>query len=165
MEGFIVAVFTGKMSHASASEGSRSLLLPLGAHDILSSEPPKEQHSAVDEKAMQRLALETPPASAHPALVAAHAVASAEAAAAAAAAATKVAAATLREKREESDSSTSSSVSSQPESSLLSGVRASRAFKVVPSQIKDLLDANTHAFRVTPKKGIESALPCVLLSS
>lgn len=38
----------------------------------------------------------------------------------------------------------------------LQGIRAAYAFKVVPSQIKNLLDPNTHAFRVTPEKGMES---------
>lgn len=82
--------------------------------------------------------------------------ASAEAAAEAAAKANAVAAATLRNNEEESDSSTNGSTDTDAE--LLNGVRASRAFKVVPSQIKDLLDDNTHALRVTPKKGIESKI-------
>lgn len=38
----------------------------------------------------------------------------------------------------------------------LRGVRAGKAFKVVPSQVKDLLPFNYHAFRVTPESGIES---------
>lgn len=92
----------------------------------------------------------------NPAVAAANAAASAEAAANAAAAAKEAAAAALQIKEDDSESSVNSNSSSEQEAELLSGVRASRAFKVVPSQIRDLLDANTHAFRVTPKKGIES---------
>lgn len=52
-----------------------------------------------------------------------------------------------------SDSAVDSAIS---EDDPLEGIRAAYAFKVVPSQIKELLDKNTHAFRVTPENGMES---------
>ncbi|KAL8269859.1 hypothetical protein Esti_006219 [Eimeria stiedai] len=89
-----------------------------------------------------------------PAAAAATAAAAAEAAAGAAALAKDAAAKAVSNKEEERESSMTSDSSSE-EADLLTGVRAARAFKVVPSQIKDLLDDNTHAFRITPKNGIE----------
>ncbi|KAL8435323.1 hypothetical protein ACSSS7_002576 [Eimeria intestinalis] len=147
------ACFCGKdPQQRPASPPASGILTPLRAETILGPEPlaascrpPEERLTA---SLMQNLAGRGPAAAAATAAIAA------EAAADAAALAKDAAAKTLRGKEEERDASKTSDSSSE-EADLLTGVRAARAFKVVPSQIKDLLDDNTHAFRVTPKNGIE----------
>lgn len=126
---------------------------PLGANVLLLEET--EDRQATQQEIRHMATSSTSPAPEDPVVAAATAAASAEAAAQAAAVAKDVAASAVRGKEEDTESSVSSNASSD-DSDLLTGVRASRAFKVVPSQIKDLLDTNTHAFRVTPKNGIES---------
>ncbi|KAL8449095.1 hypothetical protein Emag_003766 [Eimeria magna] len=147
------AWFCGKdPQQRAASPPHSGVLTPLRAETILgtdpitiSSRPPEER---LTSSLMQHLAPQGPAAAAATAAVAA------KAAADAADLAKDAAAKALRSKEEERESSTTSD-SSSDEADLLVGVRAARAFKVVPSQIKDLLDDNTHAFRITPKNGIE----------
>lgn len=155
---------TGKESHPSSSRKGEPLLTPLSAETILHSDEDIGKTSAphyrdVTQPSSSSAApmSDTVEEAAGVAAAASTAAASAEAAAEAAAKANAVAAATVCS-NEDSDSSCSTKSSTDTDEDLLDGLRASRAFKVVPSQIKDLLDDNTHALRVTPRKGIESKL-------
>ncbi|OEH74298.1 hypothetical protein cyc_03597 [Cyclospora cayetanensis] len=141
----------GNGARLRAFGSTEEKLTPLAADNLLSTGA-AEGSSTSSMNLLPANTVSTETVTQNPAVAASNAVASAEAAAEAATTAKAVAVAALRSSENEGESS---DTNTENEDDLLSGVRASRAFKVVPSQIKDLLEENTHAFRVTPKAGIE----------